>query len=361
MMRKPVSSGKALVTSLRSSLESRLPATWRLDAAPSVGTGPGDADLVITAPDGTAATVIVEPKRQLTPARVADSVRQLRRYADALDAEQPVLLVAASYLSPNTRQALRDQGVAYFDLTGNLWLAIDRPAVLLEAAGADANPTREPRSLRSLKGPAAGRVVRALVDYAPPLTLSELAELAGVAIGSAHRVVTLLEAEGLVHRESRGPMEEVDWSGVVHRWTHDYSFMRSNRVVSCLDPRGALAFLDRIATAGRRYALTGALATLGVAPSVPPRLAAAFVDSPERTADELGLRPMEAGANVLLAEPFDDVVYERTWSPTRSGPVYAALSQVAADLLTSPGRGPVGGEELVAWMREHEEWRSERP
>jgi len=34
---------------------------------------------------------------------------------------------------------------------------------------------------------------------------------------------------------------------------------------------------------------------------------------------------------------------------------YAAPSQVAVDLLTNPGRGPAEGEELIDWMRSHEE------
>ena len=37
---------------------------------------------------------------------------------------------------------------------------------------------------------------------------------------------------------------------------------------------------------------------------------------------------------------------------------YVALSQAAADLLGSPGRGPAEGEALIDWMKEHEEvWR----
>jgi hypothetical protein len=51
------------------------------------------------------------------------------------------------------------------------------------------------------------------------------------------------------------------------------------------------------------------------------------------------------------------VVFERTWSEDRL--TFAALSQVAADLLTSPGRGPSEGESLLRWMSEHfEGWRA---
>jgi hypothetical protein len=47
----------------------------------------------------------------------------------------------------------------------------------------------------------------------------------------------------------------------------------------------------------------------------------------------------------IVAEPFDRVVFERT--STRDGLVYAAPSQLAADLLTSPGRGPAEAEALL--------------
>lgn len=46
------------------------------------------------------------------------------------------------------------------------------------------------------------------------------------------------------------------------------------------------------------------------------------------------------------------------WEAQRDGVWYAAPSQIAADLLTSPGRGPAEGEELIEWMFAHEgAWR----
>ena len=89
----------------------------------------------------------------------------------------------------------------------------------------------------------------------------------------------------------------------------------------------------------------------------PSRLAVMFVDDIDYVAERLALRPTEAGANVILAEPFDLVVYER--ARELDGITYAALSQNAADLLTSPGRGPREAEELMEWMaRNAGNWRS---
>jgi hypothetical protein len=75
-------------------------------------------------------------------------------------------------------------------------------------------------------------------------------------------------------------------------------------------------------------------------------------------ATRLGLRAADAGANVMLIEPGDEGVFEG--AAPREGIDYAAPSQVAVDLLTSPGRGPAEGEELIEWMRSHEGGLSQR-
>jgi len=60
---------------------------------------------------------------------------------------------------------------------------------------------------------------------------------------------------------------------------------------------------------------------------------------------------------VIVLEAFDPVVFERT--SRRQGMACVAFSQIAADLMTSSGRGPAEGEELIRWMKENEsEWRA---
>ena len=67
---------------------------------------------------------------------------------------------------------------------------------------------------------------------------------------------------------------------------------------------------------------------------------------------QLGLRPADTGANVLIGKPFDPVVFERTESD--DGITYARVTQVVADLMTGPGRGPAESESLIEWMRDNE-------
>ena len=137
----------------------------------------------------------------------------------------------------------------------------------------------------------------------------------------------------------------------------DYAFETSHTLRTFLNPRSQADLEKRLKKLGSRYAVTGAQAANQVAPIAAVRLMTVFVDKIPTAAEELGLREIDVGANVVLAEPFDRVVFERSWS--EGGIVYAAFSQVAADLMTSPGRGPAEAEALMRWMGEHEDdWRT---
>ncbi len=105
-------------------------------------------------------------------------------------------------------------------------------------SGARTDPNPAEKGGRSLRGAKAGRVVRALCDFPPPLAVSDLAMKAGVDISYASRLLEWLAREGLVTRMSRGPVEAIDRARMIRRWADDYSVLKSNEVRSFLDPRG---------------------------------------------------------------------------------------------------------------------------
>jgi hypothetical protein len=83
----------------------------------------------------------------------------------------------------------------------------------------------------------------------------------------------------------------------------------------------------------------------------------AYTRGPTDAERDFDLRPTDAVANVALFILFDAVVFERT--SKKGGITIAALSQVAADLLAIPGRGPNEAEALVTWMSQNEDaWRA---
>jgi hypothetical protein len=348
------SSAKAQIAMALDVLRQRLPQGWQADVAiePRMVTGRPDGIITVKSPDGTAADVIVEYRTRLDPADVGAALSRLSRWPQA----QP--MVMAPFLSQGVRRVLRERGACWADAAGNFRVVLDRPVLLIEIEGAAKNPFgRGDVPLKSLKGPGAAAAVRALCDYRPPYSLRQLGLQTGLASAGLFRVVDLLLRESLVEKASRrGPIVAVDWAGVLTRWCEDYSLIGSNRVLSALEPRGTGALLNKLRRMEEEYALTASAVAARVAPVAPSRLIVIFTETPESMASDLGVTPTESGANVLLVEPFSPVLMQR--AETRDGLRCAASSQVAADLLTSPGRGPAEGEALIAWMRENEDaWR----
>jgi hypothetical protein len=270
--------------------------------------------------------------------------------------EDPVL-IAARYLSPRTQERLRSRGFAYADLTGNVRLVLTQPGLFIETTGARENPEPSLRDRKSLKGAKAGRLVRAVCDFRPPVGVRELAKRANVDPGYASRVVDFFDREALVTRTPRGPITAVDWRALLNRWSQEYSPFRREGAAMYLAARGITAVTERLERLKVRYAVTGSWAAAEVSPVAPPRLLSLYVDRPRDVVQALDLRPADAGANVALLTPFDDVVFERT--SVKKDITIVALSQVAVDLLTSPGRGPNEAEALMQWMQENEDaWRA---
>ena len=336
----------------------RLPPGWSTHVAqPETSDRRADAVVELVGPDHTSAVFVVEAKRSMVTRDLPATLEQLRSYGSHLG-QRPVPLLAARYFGSSARAWLEERGVSYIDATGNMHVLLERPALFLHDRGADRDPWRGPgRPRGTLHGPPAARVVRALVDFAPPMTVPALVRRSGASTGATYRVVEFLEREALVDRDPRGPITNVGWRRLLERWSQDYGFQRSNTVGAYLFPRGLPALLDGLReSAELRYVLTGSFAAHRIAPYSPARLAMIYVDNPEQAAERLKLRAVDSGTNVLLAAGDYDVVFDRAVKD--DGLTYAAPSQAAVDLLTGPGRSPAEAQALLDWMEKHESaWR----
>lgn len=337
---------RRLATDAIATLRRLLPPGWELDAASGTGRDRPDMVVNVTAPDGDSVTFVVEIKRSGVVSVARDAVEQLRTYAETVPGARTLFI--APWLSQRSRELLAGAGVAYLDATGNTRLVADRPGLFVRAVGADKNPWPTDSALKSLRGKGAARAVRALVDLRPPYGIRELAERSSASAATLSRVADLLEGDELLKRDPRGRITEVDWAGTVRRWTQDYDVQVNNDLTAWLAPRGLDSLKDALRSSGLRYALTGSLAANELAPYAPARLGMLYVDSVAEAAEALDLRAVDAGTNVWLITPFDNVVYERMLE--RDGLALVNPSQLAADLLTSPGRSPSEGEELLRWM-----------
>ncbi|WP_169738341.1 hypothetical protein [Patulibacter minatonensis] len=344
-------------------LKERLPPGWALSVRQR-GSRRGDVSvddvLDLDGPGGARATFAVQVKGLATTRDVLGVLDQLRRSMQVGDFTTESLspLIIARYLAPETRERIIAEGAGYADATGNVYLALERPAIFLRDRGADADPWRGPgRPRGTLKGQPAARVVRALADFAPPYSVPDLADRAGASRGATYRVVEFLEGEALLDRERYGPISAVRWRAVLERWSQDYGVAATNAVRTFLEPRGLSALTEKLrANPELAYVLTGTLAAERLASYAPARLATLYVRDTAEVADALGLREVEGGGNVALASAAFDVVFDR--AENVDGLRMAAASQVAVDLLTGPGRNPGEAVALLDWMEGNEDaWR----
>ena len=342
-------------------LRARIPTTWRLIAQEecelSVGGRP-DALLKLIAPDGSEALLLLEAKRVIERRDVLPMIDQLSDLARSLPLGYPVLV--GRYLSQSVRAALEQRNTSYIDATGNVRLDIPTPAIYISDRGEDRDPwrSRSGRPRGTLKGTPSSRVVRTLVDYAKSWPIRDLVATSGASTGATYRVLEYLQREGLVVRDDSGLYTVPNWRELLVAWSKDYGFLKSSTAAGFIDPRGLSNLMARVAeTTGIRYAFSGSLAAQEWAPYAPPKSAMVYADNVTRAANAWDLRPATSGANVMLAEPESDVVFQRT-TTAKSGVIIAAAAQVAVDLLTGPGRNPAEGEELLDWMEHNESaWR----
>jgi hypothetical protein len=324
-------------------LSKRLPPGWAVTEV-TAGTGP---DLVVNAPDGRKLFFEVKGARRNEPKAAHELARNARGQPGS-----PTILIVAPFLSPRTREVLVDANLAYLDLAGNMRLVSDEPGLFIETTGATLDPNREERPARSLKGDKAARVIRRLLDIAQFPGVRALAEATGVNAGYVSRLLALLENEALVDRASDKSLS-VRWDVLLRRWAHDAPLSSRGESATFIDPRGIQNTLGKLNLV---HAITGSVAAARIAPVASTRLATIYVKHVPDAAQIVGLREADSGANVRLIAPRDSFVFERT--VVQDGLVYAAPSQVAADLLSSAGRGPAEGEALIEWMKIHEEaWR----
>lgn len=368
MARIELKNGSALVDAFEQFLKATLPAAWELEPASKESLisdrGYDDAFLV-TGPDGVRLLTIIQVKRFTEPAAIPRTAWMLRTAQDQMrlgpyDAVTTVLV--SNFISERSRALLHDAGIGWFDLTGNTRIEAERPALFIERAGADRNPNTEPndRRLKSLKGPGAARIVRALLDGVEDTRVRALAEYVGAGAATSARVLRYLAQEQLVERDRHAAVQRVHKRSLARAWARDYDVMRTNRAETVLAPRGLGWLAEQLAERHLSHVLTGSAALRQYIPSdatavTPLSLLAVYSDETVRIKRELRLRDVERGANVLLMEPFDRVVLRG--ARESGGHLYTAPSQTVVDLLTSPGRGPEEADQLMETLAsQDEEW-----
>ncbi len=337
MPRKPSpGTTRRIFEAASAAIDCLLPESWSLEVVNRNGSG-GLVRVVAT--DGAAGNAAIQVRDRLSA-----------RDAAALPNPETPTIIAAPWLSPRTRELLLEGGLNYIDQTGNSYVTIDRPGLVIRTGGAARDPSPEPTKGPNLRGPRAWALLRTLAEVRPPYGVSDLSKALETDPGYVSRLLTALSEELLITRKPRGPIRAVEWESVLRQMATTYSLLNANDTTNWLSSAGPERFLaDLGATEEEEWALTGSFAAADLVSVTAPTVAVVYCNDPERIAEVARLRQVRTGGNVILARPYTSIVFKRTWR--RGDPINASLAQVVVDCLTGPGRMPSEGEALLDWMR----------
>lgn len=315
--------------------------------------------------DGVFTQLLIDLKSDVTPRMVEeqllpklDLVRQVNHYTS------PVVI--APWIAPRVQLMLRENGIGYIDLTGNVSLRVARPAIAIYTQGDTRSPWSSSKrgSKATLAGPKVGRLVRLLADVAPPYRAGELADAADLSLPYVSRLLDTLEDQLLIRREGR-VITDVDWPQLLRVRADQLNLLRHNPYVGMVAPNGIDAVVKALRGLPVEYSkeivLTGTYAARSVAPLAVGGQLMLYVPAgphtPDDVGDNLGLLRVDKGAHVLLLRAHDKVVFERT--VYEDGLHRVALSQLVLDCLSGPGRMPAEGEAVLTYMQANPHlWRA---
>ena len=267
-------------------------------------------------------------------------------------------LVSVDWLSERSRDLLRERRASYIDRTGNVELRLGRPGLYIRTEGAARDPDPKPSKAPSLRGPRAWALLRTLVEVRSPYTAGDLAAALGLDDGYVSRMLQVLADELVIERAPRGPVTSTEWEPLLRKITATYSLLDANTTSTWIAAAGPDRLVDDLSRLRvGRWAATGSFVASAISPVAAPEMAVVYTGDAERLAKAARLLPAKTGANVVLAEPYDPIVFSR--GQDTDGVRSVSIAQAAIDCLTGPGRMPAEGEALLAWMRRNESrWRA---
>ncbi|PTA43736.1 hypothetical protein [Micromonospora sp. RP3T] len=313
--------------------------------------------------------VAVQGYRRFTPRHADQLVTGVSQLMRAMR-EQPVLVVAP-WLSPRSRELLIEQKINYLDLTGNVWVRLRRPMVVIRTAGAERDPQPTERPPVQLQGKGVNALIRVLVDVQPPYRMVQLARATGLSPGYVSRTLEALDEERLIDRGKNRLVLSVDWQGLLRRRAEHYSLVKTNHARGYLARTGLSAFTRTLTVDQRtdppshtdaiyqkfrkqqedQALVTGSFAAREYVRIAAPAQLALYVPDPEQFADRHGLMQTDRGANVLLMTAADPSQLQRV--RLVDGLFHVGISQLAQDCLAGNGRLPEEGDALIGWMTEN--------
>ena len=172
-----------------------LPAGWEISVARRFRAG---GELQVRSISGSTGDLVLINQTEVTPR----DVPSLPRF------DKPSL-VTARWLSPRTRELLRERGFGFLDSTGNAEIALPEPGLYIRTDGAARDPQPKPSASPGMRGPRVWALLRTLIEVAPPYGVTELSRALDLDTGYVSRVLRALTDEMIIEHTPRGPVTDL--------------------------------------------------------------------------------------------------------------------------------------------------------
>ena len=315
-----------------------------LEVETDVSTTGGRVDLVIA---HGKQRFFVECKTSGQMAAVTVAARQVRKYAQAQESNA-IPLVVVPYMGEVGQRECEEEGVSWFDLSGNARLAMPTLRIQIEGKPNKFKSSGRPKSLFA---PKSARIARwLLMKNDQAFSQRELARLCGLDEGFTSRIVHGLEDQQLVTRSKTGAVRVADYNTLLESWREAYDFSKHNIVRGHVAARSSDEILRQLAGKLPRekieYAVTGLAGAWLWSGFAGFRLVVLYVaeipDDAQREA--MGFHEIERGENVWIVQPDDAGVFQG--GELREGIACVHPVQVYLDLKNHPERSAEAAQEL---------------
>jgi hypothetical protein len=256
---------------------------------------------------------------------------------------------AATFISEESKQICRENGIGFIDLGGNCLFAFDNVYLSLEG---HPNPYPSTRPLKSIFSTKSTRALRVLLrNPRKEWFVKDLAKEANISLGLTSNIKQrLLEFEFI---EETGSGKDLKFrpknpEKLLRKWTDNYSY-RKNRVrnfyslddVETLETKMIKTFSDEKIS----YAFTLTSGAARVAPFLRYNIAFVYVkDDIDRLTRDLNLKKVTSGPNISFLEPYDEGVFYDLQKI--DGANVVSDIQLYLDLKNYKGRGEEAAEFL---------------
>ena len=292
-------------------------------------------------------TIIIETKSVGEPRYIRSAVQQIATYLNKI--EDAYGIIAAPYISEKTGEICKEANIGYIDLSGNCFISFDTIYIKKENYKSIYSEKRELKSLFSKKTTRLLRIL--LCNSEKTYTQMSLSKESNVSIGLTNRAVKKLYSLEYIDYDQNKKISLKNPTKLLDIWRENYSY-KDNNVQGFYSSMRSEQFESRLINYMSQnkqdvYALTLFSGATLIEPFVRSNQTFFYFSGDyENLKNEIEIKPVSSGANIVILDPYDDGVFYGIQKIQRRNVV--STIQLYLDLYNYKGRG----REQAEYLRE---------